>query len=97
MVRLVVALPTPAPPMRKKTSCRELGSALWSAEEPLGPISISWAELVVPASISRPASWTPSTSATVIAVIPLSGMSVARPRPRTTVSGRVTFSVWERW
>ena len=30
--RLVVALPTPAPPMRKNTSCSEVGLAAWLAD-----------------------------------------------------------------
>jgi hypothetical protein len=34
---------------------------------------------------------TPSTSETEIAGVPLVGTSVARPRPSTTVSGRVTL------
>jgi hypothetical protein len=95
--RLTVALPTPAPPTRKNTSCSEVGLAEWSADEPTGPISARTEELVVPASNSRPASLTPLTSATLIAVMPLSGISVARPRPRMTVSARFTFSVWLRW
>ena len=32
----------------------------------------------------------PSASAVVIAAVPLTGRSVAKPRPSTTVSGRVT-------
>ncbi len=95
--RLVAALPTPAPPTRKYTSCREVGSAAWEAVEPAGPTSTRVFELVVPASKSRPAIFTPSTSATDIAVTPLSGTKVASPRPRTTVSGRVTCNVWSRW
>src|SRR5689334_17915413 len=92
-----VALPTPAPPTRTNTSDSEVGSAAWLALDPVGPTWRSTGELVVPASNSRPASLTPSTSATVIAVTPLSGTSVARPRPSTTVSGRVTARVWLRW
>src|SRR5262249_52434335 len=71
--------------------------AAWLAVEPSGPTWTSVCELVEPASTSRPASCTPSTSATFIAVIPLSGTKVARPSPRTTVFGRVTFRVWFRW
>ncbi|WP_344056640.1 hypothetical protein [Microbispora corallina] len=54
-------------------------------------------EVVVPASISRPAIFTPSTSATDRAMTPLSACSVARPRPSTTVPGRVTLIVSVRW
>ena len=92
-----VALPTAAPPIRKKHVVQHVGSAEWSAAEPAGPTCMRVVELVVPASISRPAIFTPSTSATLIAVTPLSGTRVAMPRPSTTVSGRVTFSVWLRW
>ena len=53
--RLAVALPTPAPPTRKNTSCREIGLAALFALEPAGPTSISTGELVVPASNSTPA------------------------------------------
>ncbi|MBB4717609.1 hypothetical protein BJ965_007491 [Streptomyces luteogriseus] len=68
--RLVVALPTAAPPTRKYTSCREVGFAAWSAVDPAGPTSIRVCELVVPASKRTPAIFTPSTSATVMAVMP---------------------------
>ena len=95
--RLVVALPAPAPPIRKNTSWSVVGLAAWSAVEPVGPTCSSAGELVVPASNSRPASLTPSTSATFIAVTPLSGTSVAKPRPSTTVLARVTLIVWLRW
>ncbi len=95
--RLVVARPTAAPPTRKKTSCSEVGFAACEAEDPAGPTSIRVGEFVVPASKRMPATLTPSTSATVMAVTPLSGTNVARPRPRTTVSGRVTLRVWSRW
>ena len=74
--RLVVALPAVAPPMRKKTSCSVVGLAAWSAVEPDGPTVSSAAELVVPASNSRPLIRTPSTSATCMALTPLSGISV---------------------
>ncbi len=95
--RLWAALPTPAPPIRKNTSLSEVGFAAWFAVEPAGPTCIRTDELVVPASMSSPATLTPSTSATETAVTPLSGISVARPRPSTTVSGRVTRMVSERW
>ncbi len=40
---------------------------------------------------------TPSTSATFMAVTPLSGMIVARPRPSTMVFARLTLIVWSTW
>ena len=43
---------------------------------PAGPTCNRAGELTVPASKSRPASFTPSTSATSSATTPLSGMSV---------------------
>ena len=87
-----VAWPTPAPPMRKNTSSSELGSAVWSADEPADDFSRT-GELVGPASNSRPPIFTPPTSATVIGTTPLFGFSVAMPMPSTTVSGRVTLIV----
>jgi hypothetical protein len=80
--------------MRKKTSCSEIGLPALLAFEPLGPTSISTGELVAPASNMMPATFTPATSATRMATRPFSGRNVARPRPSTTVSGRVTCSVW---
>ncbi len=90
--RLVAALPTAPPPMRKKTSWIELGFALWSSALPGGPSRTSTGELAVPASISNPAIFTPSTSATCKAVTPLSASSVARPRPSSTVLALSTAS-----
>ncbi len=75
--RLVVARPAPAPPIRKNTSWIEIGLPACAAVDPFGPICSSTGELVVPASNSRPASLTPSTSATDIGVTPPSGISVA--------------------
>nr|BFE76940.1 hypothetical protein GCM10020092_102410 [Actinoplanes digitatis] len=75
--RLLVALPAIEPPIRKKTSWTVVGFAAWLAEEPFGPITSRFAEFVVPASKSRPAIFTPSTSATCIGVTPPSGMIVA--------------------
>jgi hypothetical protein len=92
-----VALPTWSPPMRKNTSCSSVGFAACPAEEPLGPICIMTAELVELALISRPAMSMPSTSAVVIAALPLSGTRVAMPRPSTTVFGLVMFSAEARW
>src|SRR4051812_6786189 len=87
----------PAPPTRRKTSCTEIGSVAWLAVEPPGPTCNSDGDRVLPASKSRPASLTPLTSATLIAVTPLSASSVGKPRPRTTVSDLVTLTVWVRW
>ena len=56
----------PAPPIRKNTSWIVVGLAAWLAVEPFGPTCSSTGELVVPASNSRPAIFTPSTSATDI-------------------------------
>lgn len=74
---LVVALPAPAPPMRMKTSCTVVGLTEWFAEAPVGPTSSRVAELTGPASMRKPARRTPSTSATLSAVTPLSGIRVA--------------------
>ena len=74
---LVVARPGPTPPMRMKTSWTVMGLAAWFRQAPRGPTSSSTGELTVPASIRKPASRTPSTSATFRAVTPLSGTSVA--------------------
>ncbi len=73
----MVALPGPAPPIRTNTSCTVVGLAEWSADAPSGPTSTRVAELTGPASTRNPASRTPSTSATLSAVTPLSGTSVA--------------------
>ena len=74
--RLVVALPAISPPIRKNTSWTVVGSAAWLAVEPLAPTVSRAAELTVPASNSRPLSRTPSTSATCMALTPLSGTKV---------------------
>src|SRR4029450_1563088 len=60
--RLVVAEPAPPPPMRKKTSFIDAGLRAWPAAEPSGPIWSSIGDVVGPASKSKPASLTPSTS-----------------------------------
>ncbi len=76
--RLVVALPAPAPPMRKNTSW--IDGRVGRVAAPTrrsGRPAAACCELVVPASNSRPAIFTPSTSATAIALTPLSGMMVA--------------------
>ena len=94
--RLVAAFPTVAPPMRKKTSWSEVGSFASLLCACRVPTSSSTGELSEPASNSSPASFTPFTSATVIAVIPFSGTSVGKPIPTTTVSGRFTLIVLSR-
>src|ERR1044071_1705756 len=68
ITRLFVALPGPAPPMRKKTSWTDGGLDEWLAEAPPGPIVSSVLELTVPASKSRPAIFTPLRSPTGIAL-----------------------------
>lgn len=83
--------------MRMKTSCTVVGLAAWSADAPWGPISSRVGELTGPASMRKPASRTPSTSATFMAVTPLSGMIVASPRPSTMVFARLTLIVRSTW
>ena len=91
--RLLVALPATAPPTRKNTSCTVVGLPAWLTVEVPGPTCSSAALLVVPASNSRPAILTPSTSATVIGVTPPVGCSVGKPMPSTTVLARVMLIV----
>ena len=76
-----------SPPIRKNTSWTEIGLLAWLAVEPAVPTVSSAAELVVPASNSRPSIRTPSTSATCMVFTPLCGISVGKPRPSTTCSG----------
>ena len=61
------------------------------------PICSSAGEFVVPASKMIPEIDIPFALATVIGTMPLSGISVGKPRPSTTVSGRVTLMLWVRW
>ncbi len=91
--RLVVALPGVAPPMRKNTSCSEVGSAGSLLCACGVPTCSSTGELTVPASNSSPASLTPGTSATVIGTTPPTGTIVGKPRPSTTVPARLTLIV----
>ena len=66
-IRLIVALPTCGPPIRKKTSCRAVGSAaleLPCAVRGCRPAAAP-ASVAGPASTIRPATSTPGTSATV--------------------------------
>lgn len=51
------------------------------------PTASNVGELIGPASSNSPASVTASTSATVMIGVPLSGISVASPRPMTIVPG----------
>ena len=84
-----------APPMRKKTSWITSGS------EPLppspgSPTESRTGELTGPASMIRPDSFTPLFGVTTMAALPCWGTRVARPRPRTTVPGRLTTMGWLR-
>ena len=76
-------------PSRKK-ALLDLRARLAAAESRVG-------ELTGPASMRKPASRTPSTSATFMAVTPLSGMIVASPRPSTMVFARLTLIVRSTW
>src|SRR6266542_4733687 len=91
IVKQLLAVPASAPPILQCTSNKALGFLEWSAELPIGPTCNNVGELVGPASIMSPANVTPSTSATTMAGIPLSGMSVGIPSPSTIVSG---FEIW---
>src|ERR1700756_4262788 len=67
-----------APPMRKETSLIQVGLSWWLAPgDPGVPTCTSTGEEIGPASIIRPAIWTPSTSATVMAGVPFCGTRVA--------------------
>ena len=81
--------------MRKKTSCRATGLDAPSCGRPLlpffEPICTSTGELTGPASTVIPAMSMPGTSPVVSTVLPLVAVSVAMPRPSTTVSGRFTL------
>jgi hypothetical protein len=94
--RLVVALPGVAPPMRKKTSCSDVGSAGSPLCAFFGPTSTSTREFFGPASKRSPASFTPGTSPTFRVGLPFVGTSVGNPSPSTTVSACLTFSVLSR-
>jgi len=95
--RVWVALPTVASPMRANTSESTVGSLAWLAEEPAGPICMSCAELVVPASNSSPPIRMPLASAVGRIVLPPLDTRVAIPGPSTTVSGSVTLIVPLIW
>ena len=69
-----VAVPAVAPPMRKFTSLIDVGLLAWlTRDAPCTPTWKSTGELTGPASIRNPAICTPSTSATVIAAVPVCG------------------------
>jgi hypothetical protein len=78
-----------APPMRKNTSEIRSGSAAGPAR-PGTPTETSTGELTGPASTIRPDTVTPVFGRTTRAALPRAGTSVAKPRPSTTVPGRVT-------
>ena len=85
-----LARPTPAPPTRKKTSWRKMGFLAWRGVAALrADFDAGRERFVSPASKRSPAISMPSASAVVMAAVPLMGRSVAKPRPMTTVSGRV--------
>jgi hypothetical protein len=96
--RLVVAFPGVAPPMRKNTSLNVEGSdaSLSLRARPL-PTWRRTGELTGPASKRTPEIMIPFARAVVMAALPLVGTSVGKPRPSTTVSGRVTSMLWSRW
>jgi hypothetical protein len=54
------------------------------------PTETSTGELTGPASTIRPETLTPVFGSTIKAALPCCGTSVAKPRPSTTVPGRVT-------
>jgi hypothetical protein len=96
--RLVAAVPGVAPPMRKNTSCTTVGSA-GSAVPFRGwlPTCSRTGDLTGPAEKIIPDSFTPGTLATRNGTMPFVGTRVGKPRPITTVSGRVTLMDWRRW
>ena len=91
-----MAWPGVAPPIRKNTSCTDVGSAGLLLCECRLPTCNSTGELTVPASNNSPESFTPGTSATFIVATPPVGTSVGKPRPSTTVSARFTLIVLSR-
>src|SRR5580658_5947876 len=93
ILKFTLARPTAAPPTRKKTSCRMMGSFTWRDRLASGPTSSSTGDSFGPASKSTPAISIPSASAVVIAAVPFTGRSVAKPSPNTTVCGAVTVQV----
>ena len=94
--RLSSAWPGVAPPMRKNTSCSRVGSPGFDQPRPGSPTCSSAGEFTGPASNIMPDSFTPGTLATSIARLPCAGTRVGKPRPSTTVSGRVTTMGWLR-
>jgi hypothetical protein len=98
-IRLVAARPACAPPMRKKTSVSADGSdaSLSLRACPPLPTCRSTGELVGPASKITPEIRIPFAREVVIAALPFVGIRVGKPRPSTTLSGRVTSIAWSRW
>src|SRR5215472_16175434 len=100
ITRAFVTLAGPTPPTRKNTSWISVGSSGSLACAPPWwpePTCRSAGELTAPASNSSPERFTPLTSATLIAVSPLSVTSVGKPRPSTTVCGLLTTRLWSGW
>src|SRR5512134_2136606 len=85
-------LPTWGPPTRKYTSESVVGLDGSLFELCLGflPTCRRNGDSTVPASIVRPATITPGTSATVSGTAPPTAVRVACPMPRTTVLARFT-------
>src|SRR5580692_6315660 len=78
-----------APPTRKNTSWIVSGSLAEPAAGSGVPTESRTGELTGPASKISPDTLTPVFGATTIGVMPCCGTRVAKPRPRTTVPGRV--------
>ena len=96
--RLVVARPGSAPPMRKNTSERSVGSfASWVPPAFLPPICTRTDEFTGPASTMRPDTLIPGTLEVSSAALPFVGISVANPSPSTTVFGLTTLIGCGSW
>ena len=95
--RLVVALPTCGPPIRKKTSESVVGSFGSLRPAPLSPWPVptrsSTGEFTAPASNISSDTSIPGWSATVIGTTPFSASSVGMPTPSTIVLARFTLIV----
>ena len=91
MRRFTCVRPTPAPPTRKKTSCRQIGFLAWLALLPSGPTSSSTGDC----SLARVEEQACNLNAIHVRgghgrrAVDV-GCSVAKPSPITTVLGRVT-------
>src|SRR5260370_5821927 len=82
--------PPRRPLLGKKHHRERWGLFAWLPLLPRGPTSSRTGDFLAPASNKRLAMITPSTSAVVMAAVPLMGRSVAKPSPITTVLGLVT-------